>query len=96
MPKKPYSRTFRYSEETKKILDQYEGNFDMLIHYAFFKAREAEEKVFELDIECKKLSDKRDKLYNEITYLKNLHSYVYDLERHFKSLLEARNINTTF
>ena len=96
MPKKPYARTFRYSEETKKILDQYEGDFDMLIHYAFFKAREAEEEVFKLDIECQKLCEKRDRLYKEITYLNDLHSYVFDLERRFKSLLESRNINTTF
>lgn len=49
MPKKPYSRTFRYSEETRNILDQYDGNFDELCHYAFFTAREAEKEVERLE-----------------------------------------------
>lgn len=50
MVKKPYARTFRYSEETRKILDQYDGDFDSLVHYAFFTVREKEKEIEKLDI----------------------------------------------
>lgn len=49
MSRKPYARTFRYSEETRKILDQYDGDFDSLVHYAFFTVREAEKEVERLE-----------------------------------------------
>ena len=87
MARKPYARTFRYSEETRKILEQYDCDFDEFVHYAFFKAREAEEETFKLDIECQQLKEKRDKLYNEVTNLIHLHSCIYDLERTFKSII---------
>ena len=60
MSRKPYSRTFRYSEETRKILDQYDGDFDSLVHYAFFTIAEQEEKV-------KSLKKEEDRLHKVIS-----------------------------
>lgn len=63
MARKPYARTFRYSEETRKILDQYDGDFDELVHYAFFKAREAEEELKRIEETKKRISDDISTLY---------------------------------
>lgn len=72
MAKKPYARTFRYSEETRKILDQYDGDFDELVHEAFFRAREAEEKLKELEKRKLKLEMQISRLFIDDSIIKKL------------------------
>lgn len=77
---KPYSRTFRYSEETKKILDQYDGNFDELVHYAFFTIADQEEMLKSLKEESKHIADYNNQLLDERKKLKDDISKLYGVK----------------
>ncbi len=72
MAKKPYARTFRYSEETRKILDQYDGDFDSLVHYAFFLIAEHEEKLKSLKETENRLSKSISSKSAEISKLNSI------------------------
>lgn len=86
MPKKPYARTFRYSEETRKILDQYDGDFDSLVHYAFFKAREAEEELARIEKSKERILDEINSLYSKRVTLSSLLTNIDVLKSNLSSL----------
>lgn len=90
MARKPYARTFRYSEETRKILDQYDGDFDELVHYAFFTIAEHEEKLKSLKnreaILNKSISSKSHELANLNTILSNLNALSNDVAHYCRTI----------
>lgn len=91
---KPYSRTFRYSEETKKILDQYDGNFDELVHYAFFTVAEHKEVVCALKKERQYLDKQIASKFNELSKLNDIISKLNALSNEVKDY--ARIIGSDF
>ncbi len=98
MSRKPYARTFRYSEDTRKILDQYDGDFDSLVHYAFFTAREKEKEIEILekkktDLECSitMLYVQRSEFVDIIGDMSNLRKSFNFLQDDFKNLRNKVN-----
>lgn len=80
-------RSFRFSNEVAKILEDHNNDFEALVLECYYRLPEVEEEATKLDIEIRQLRDEKNKLENDLSYLKNLFGYVNDLERHFKRII---------
>lgn len=71
MPK-PNARTFRYSDEVKNILEQYNNDFDGLVVEAFLRLPEVKKQV-------EYYEKRKEELLNQVTDLKRLDNSLSDL-----------------
>lgn len=80
MPK-PNSRSFRYSDEVKLILEKYNNDFDSLVVEAFLRLPEADRQKVLILKDINYLKKQRSSLIYEINELKSIKSQIEYLER---------------
>lgn len=81
MAKKPYCRSFRYSENTKKILDEYyEGDFDKLVHYVYARSLEQQHIILSLQKDIENLENRKKDLICQINILSCMKTYFSRLD----------------
>lgn len=85
---KPNARTFRFSDETKLILEQFGNDFDGLVLECFCRLPEVKKEVERLEEEKQKLRSELRELYYKMSDVKSVRVMISNLE---SDTIELRN-----
>ncbi len=89
MLKKSNSRSFRYTDETAKIIEKYNNDLDKIVYEAYKKIKEKEKLLKELEAQIEQAQKIRNKTYSETAEINNNIKYkLKNLEREIDWKLE--------